>query len=145
MRRTRGSPAPATTSGIPPPPASIARPPHLFSAALLLPFRSSHKTTLCIDRGNAGRPLILMVLVLSVVASLSTDGVGSQHRRELKDLGEADDCIIESNHIVKILVHHQGYETLNEYVDDAFQKSWCEDVRDKEVMPMMMLSLWAIG
>ncbi|KAD7477372.1 hypothetical protein E3N88_00508 [Mikania micrantha] len=143
MRRTRGSPAPATTSGIPPPPASVARPPHLFSAALLLPFRSSQKTTLSsvllllgqIDRGNAGRPSILMVLVLSVVARLSTDGVGSQHRRELKDLGEAHDCIIEPNHIVKILVHHQGYETLNEYVDGAFQKSWCEDVGDKEVMP----------
>ncbi|KAL8247454.1 hypothetical protein R6Q59_008670 [Mikania micrantha] len=42
--------------------------------------------------------------------------------------------IIEPNHIVEISVHHQGYETLNEYVDGSPQNSWCEDVRDKEVM-----------
>ncbi|KAF5770434.1 putative phosphoinositide 5-phosphatase transcription factor WD40-like family [Helianthus annuus] len=42
--------------------------------------------------------------------------------------------IIEPNHIVEISVHHQGYETLNEYVDGVPQNSWCEDVRGMEVM-----------
>lgn len=42
--------------------------------------------------------------------------------------------IIEPNHIAEIVVHHQGYETLEEYVDGVSQNSWCEDVRDKEVM-----------
>ncbi|KAI3793604.1 hypothetical protein L1987_36224 [Smallanthus sonchifolius] len=42
--------------------------------------------------------------------------------------------IIEPNHIVEISVHHQGYETLEEYVDGASQNQWCQDVRDKEVM-----------
>lgn len=42
--------------------------------------------------------------------------------------------IIEPNHIVEISVHHQGYETKEEYVDGAPQNCWCEDVRDKEVM-----------
>nr|XP_043632597.1 type II inositol polyphosphate 5-phosphatase 15 isoform X2 [Erigeron canadensis] len=45
--------------------------------------------------------------------------------------------IIEPNHIVEISVHHQGYETLEEYVDGAPQNCWCEDVRDKEVMLMV--------
>lgn len=42
--------------------------------------------------------------------------------------------IIEPNHIVEISVHHQGYETLEEYVDGVPRNCWCEDVRDKEVM-----------
>ncbi|XP_071705954.1 type II inositol polyphosphate 5-phosphatase 15-like isoform X2 [Rutidosis leptorrhynchoides] len=42
--------------------------------------------------------------------------------------------IIEPNHIAEISVHHQGYETLEEYVDGAPHNCWCEDVRDKEVM-----------
>ncbi|XP_071734720.1 type II inositol polyphosphate 5-phosphatase 15-like [Rutidosis leptorrhynchoides] len=42
--------------------------------------------------------------------------------------------IIEPNHIAEISVHHQGYETLEEYVDGVPHNCWCEDVRDKEVM-----------
>ncbi|KAL4576632.1 hypothetical protein LXL04_012729 [Taraxacum kok-saghyz] len=42
--------------------------------------------------------------------------------------------IIEPNHIVEISVHHQGYETMEEYVDGVAQNCWCEDVRDQEVM-----------
>ncbi|CAH1438267.1 unnamed protein product [Lactuca virosa] len=45
--------------------------------------------------------------------------------------------IIEPNHIAEICVHHQGYETMEEYVDGEPQNSWCEDVRDKEVMLMV--------
>ena len=43
-------------------------------------------------------------------------------------------AIIEPNHIAEISVHHQGYETKEEYVDGAPQNCWWEDVRDKEVM-----------
>ncbi|GJV07094.1 type II inositol polyphosphate 5-phosphatase 15 isoform X2 [Tanacetum coccineum] len=42
--------------------------------------------------------------------------------------------VVEPNHIAEISVHHQGYETKEEYVDGAPQNCWCEDVRDKEVM-----------
>ncbi|XP_024971665.1 type II inositol polyphosphate 5-phosphatase 15 isoform X1 [Cynara cardunculus var. scolymus] len=42
--------------------------------------------------------------------------------------------VIEPNHIVEMSVHHQGYETLEEYVDGVPQNCWCEDVRDKEVL-----------
>ncbi|KAM7502949.1 hypothetical protein LguiB_001853 [Lonicera macranthoides] len=42
--------------------------------------------------------------------------------------------IIEAGHIVEISVHHDEYQTLEEYVDGVPQNSWCEDARDKEVI-----------
>lgn len=42
--------------------------------------------------------------------------------------------IIQPGHIAEILVQHEGYETLEEFVDGVPQNCWCEDARDKEVM-----------
>lgn len=42
--------------------------------------------------------------------------------------------IILPGHIAEISVQHEGYETLEEFVDGVPQNCWCEDSRDKEVM-----------
>ncbi|OIT38443.1 PREDICTED: type II inositol polyphosphate 5-phosphatase 15 isoform X2 [Nicotiana attenuata] len=41
--------------------------------------------------------------------------------------------IIEPDHIVEILVHHEDHQTLEEFVDGIPQNFWCEDAKDKEV------------
>ncbi|KAL9248298.1 hypothetical protein vseg_021637 [Gypsophila vaccaria] len=42
--------------------------------------------------------------------------------------------MIEPDHTVEITVHHEVFQTLEEYVDGQPQNSWCEDARDKEVI-----------
>ncbi|KAF5482308.1 hypothetical protein F2P56_002890 [Juglans regia] len=42
--------------------------------------------------------------------------------------------IIRPNHIGEISVHHEEFQTLEEFVDGVPQNWWCEDNRDKEVI-----------
>ncbi|KAL3520460.1 hypothetical protein ACH5RR_018609 [Cinchona calisaya] len=42
--------------------------------------------------------------------------------------------IIKPDHVAEISVHHEEYETLEEFVDGTPQNWWCEDARDKEVI-----------
>ena len=42
--------------------------------------------------------------------------------------------IIKPDHIAEISVHHEEYQTLEEFVDGTPQNSWCEDARDMEVI-----------
>lgn len=42
--------------------------------------------------------------------------------------------IIKPDHIMEISVHHEEYQTLEEFVDGVPQNCWCEDERDKEVL-----------
>jgi hypothetical protein len=42
--------------------------------------------------------------------------------------------IIRPNHIVEVSVHHDEFQTLEEFVDGVPQNWWCEDNRDKEVI-----------
>ncbi|KAK9692239.1 hypothetical protein RND81_09G250900 [Saponaria officinalis] len=42
--------------------------------------------------------------------------------------------VIEPDHTVEVTVHHENFQTLEEYVDGQPQNSWCEDARDKEVI-----------
>ncbi|XP_074321189.1 type II inositol polyphosphate 5-phosphatase 15 [Silene latifolia] len=42
--------------------------------------------------------------------------------------------LIEPDHTVEITVHHEDFQTLEEYVDGVPQNSWCEDARDKEAI-----------
>lgn len=36
--------------------------------------------------------------------------------------------------MAEVSVHHEEYQTLEEFVDGVPQNSWCEDTRDKEVI-----------
>ncbi|KAL2325265.1 hypothetical protein Fmac_024323 [Flemingia macrophylla] len=42
--------------------------------------------------------------------------------------------IIRPDQIVEVSVHHEEFETLEEFVDGVVQNSWCEDSRDKEAI-----------
>ncbi|KAK7391861.1 hypothetical protein VNO78_20284 [Psophocarpus tetragonolobus] len=42
--------------------------------------------------------------------------------------------IIKPDQIVEVSVHHEEFQTLEEFVDGVVQNSWCEDSRDKEAM-----------
>ena len=42
--------------------------------------------------------------------------------------------IIKPDHIAEVSVHHEEFETLEEFVDGVVQNSWCEDSRDKEAI-----------
>ncbi|KAK2402457.1 Endonuclease/exonuclease/phosphatase family protein [Trifolium repens] len=42
--------------------------------------------------------------------------------------------IIRPDHIVEVSVHHEEFQTLEEFVDGVVQNSWCEDSRDKEAI-----------
>ncbi|KAL5580079.1 hypothetical protein UlMin_012521 [Ulmus minor] len=42
--------------------------------------------------------------------------------------------IIRPDHIAEVSVHHEDFQTLEEYVDGVPQNCWCEDSRDKEVI-----------
>ncbi|XP_057962460.1 type II inositol polyphosphate 5-phosphatase 15 isoform X2 [Malania oleifera] len=42
--------------------------------------------------------------------------------------------IIRRNHIVEVSVHHEEFQTLEEFVDGVPRNWWCEDNRDKEVI-----------
>ncbi|CAK9134619.1 unnamed protein product [Ilex paraguariensis] len=42
--------------------------------------------------------------------------------------------VIEPGNIVEISVHHEEFQTLEEFVDGIPQNWWCEDARDKEVI-----------
>lgn len=42
--------------------------------------------------------------------------------------------MIRPNHIAEVSVHHDEFQTLEEFVDGVPQNWWCEDNRDKEVI-----------
>ncbi|CAM8942531.1 unnamed protein product [Rhodiola kirilowii] len=42
--------------------------------------------------------------------------------------------IIKPDEIFEVAVHHQDYQTVEEFVDGVPQNWWCEDARDKEVI-----------
>ena len=42
--------------------------------------------------------------------------------------------IIRPEHIAEVSVHHEDFQTLEEFVDGVLLNSWCEDARDKEVI-----------
>jgi len=42
--------------------------------------------------------------------------------------------VIEPDKTVEVSVHHEDFQTLEEYVDGVPHNSWCEDARDKEVI-----------
>ncbi|KAK3441286.1 hypothetical protein EUGRSUZ_B01444 [Eucalyptus grandis] len=42
--------------------------------------------------------------------------------------------IIEPEHTTEVSVHHEKFQTLEEFVDGVPRNSWCEDNRDKEVV-----------
>lgn len=42
--------------------------------------------------------------------------------------------IIKPDEIFEVSVHHQDYQTVEEFVDGVPQNWWCEDARDKEVI-----------
>lgn len=42
--------------------------------------------------------------------------------------------IIKPDQIVEVSVHHEEFQTLEEFVDGVVQNSWCEDSRDKEAI-----------
>ncbi|XP_062105113.1 type II inositol polyphosphate 5-phosphatase 15 isoform X2 [Humulus lupulus] len=42
--------------------------------------------------------------------------------------------IIRPDHIAEVSVHHEDFQTLEEFVDGVPKNSWCEDARDKEVI-----------
>ncbi|MED6123837.1 hypothetical protein PIB30_053209 [Stylosanthes scabra] len=42
--------------------------------------------------------------------------------------------IIKPEHIAEVSVHHEEFQTQEEYVDGIVQNSWCEDSRDKEAL-----------
>lgn len=42
--------------------------------------------------------------------------------------------IIRPDHMAEVSVHHEEYQTLEEFVDGVPHNSWCEDTRDKEVI-----------
>lgn len=42
--------------------------------------------------------------------------------------------IIKPNQIAEVSVHHEEFQTVEEYVDGIPQNCWCEDSRDKEVI-----------
>lgn len=42
--------------------------------------------------------------------------------------------IIRPNNIAEVSVHHDEFQTLEEFVDGIPQNFWCEDNRDKEVI-----------
>ncbi|CAL0299971.1 unnamed protein product [Lupinus luteus] len=42
--------------------------------------------------------------------------------------------IIRPDHMVEVSVHHEEFQTLEEFVDGVVQNSWCEDSRDMEAI-----------
>lgn len=42
--------------------------------------------------------------------------------------------MIKPEQSVEVLVHHEEFHTLEEFVDGIPQNWWCEDTRDKEVI-----------
>lgn len=42
--------------------------------------------------------------------------------------------ILRPDQIVEVSVHHEEFQTREEFVDGVVQNSWCEDSRDKEAM-----------
>lgn len=42
--------------------------------------------------------------------------------------------IIRPDHFTDVVVHHEEFHTLEEFVDGIPQNWWCEDTRDKEVI-----------
>lgn len=42
--------------------------------------------------------------------------------------------IIRPDQIVEVSVHHEEFQTLEEFVDGVVQNSWCEDSRNKEAV-----------
>ena len=42
--------------------------------------------------------------------------------------------MIKPGNIAEIGVHHEDFSTVEEFVDGVPQNSWCEDIRDKEVI-----------
>ncbi|KAL1340061.1 type II inositol polyphosphate 5-phosphatase 15-like [Arachis stenosperma] len=42
--------------------------------------------------------------------------------------------LIKPDHIAEVSVHHEEFQTQEEYVDGIVQNSWCEDSRDKEAI-----------
>ncbi|XP_015873617.3 type II inositol polyphosphate 5-phosphatase 15 isoform X1 [Ziziphus jujuba] len=42
--------------------------------------------------------------------------------------------IIRPDHIVEVSIHHEDFQTLEEFVDGIPHNCWCEDARDKEVI-----------
>ncbi|PON45556.1 hypothetical protein TorRG33x02_328450, partial [Trema orientale] len=48
--------------------------------------------------------------------------------------------IIKPHHIAEVSVHHEDFQTLEEFVDGVPQNWWCEDARDKEVILLVKVS-----
>lgn len=42
--------------------------------------------------------------------------------------------IIRPDQIIEVSVHHEEFQTQEEFVDGVVQNSWCEDSRDKEAI-----------
>ncbi|CAN0843651.1 Type II inositol polyphosphate 5-phosphatase 15 [Linum grandiflorum] len=42
--------------------------------------------------------------------------------------------VIKPENIAEVGVHHEDFSTVEEFVDGVSQNSWCEDIRDKEVI-----------
>ncbi|KAG4919690.1 hypothetical protein JHK85_057971 [Glycine max] len=48
--------------------------------------------------------------------------------------------IIRPDQIVEVSVHHEEFQTLEEFVDGVVQNSWCEDSRDKEAILVVKIA-----
>lgn len=47
--------------------------------------------------------------------------------------------MIEPDQTVEMLVRHEKFQTLEEFVDGVPQNGWCEDTRDKEVILVILV------
>ncbi|CAI9090780.1 OLC1v1025619C3 [Oldenlandia corymbosa var. corymbosa] len=47
--------------------------------------------------------------------------------------------IIKPHQVAEISIHHEEYQTLEEFVDGTPQNWWCEDARDKEVILLVRI------
>ncbi|XP_071921675.1 type II inositol polyphosphate 5-phosphatase 15-like [Coffea arabica] len=89
---------------------------------------------------KSGRTKALFEIICEGQSTIKDDGQASDHRPRgsfgfpqwLEVTPAAG--IIKPDHIAEISVHHEEYQTLEEFVDGTPQNSWCEDARDKEVI-----------
>uniref|UniRef100_A0A5B7BWU2 Putative type II inositol 1,4,5-trisphosphate 5-phosphatase FRA3 isoform X2 n=1 Tax=Davidia involucrata TaxID=16924 RepID=A0A5B7BWU2_DAVIN len=89
---------------------------------------------------KCGKDKALFEIICEGQSTIKEDGQASNHRprgsfgfpRWLEVSPAAG--IIKPDHIMEILVHHEEFHTLEEFVDGIPQNWWCEDDRDKEVI-----------
>ncbi|KAM6550191.1 hypothetical protein CsatB_021867 [Cannabis sativa] len=82
----------------------------------------------------------LFVILCEGQSTVSEDGLASDHcprgsfgfPRWLEVMPATG--IIKPDHIAEVSVHHEDFQTQEEFVDGVHQNSWCEDARDKEVI-----------